>query len=119
MPRLSAAFVTGLLLAGCAAEDIPRNLGPVQVLPPAALTLNEQVAANAVAPILARKAPSVPTDTAVACTLTYASRGQIDALAQNSALGQTGLNDDIVTDILFTRGTRECMSENLIDRVLF
>ncbi|WP_335947440.1 hypothetical protein [Salipiger bermudensis] len=77
------------------------------------------VAGSAVAPILARKAPGVPTDIAVACTLDYASQGQLQALAENSALGQTELNDDIVTDILFTQGTRECMSDNLIDRVLF
>lgn len=61
----------------------------------------------------------MPTETAVACTIAYARQGQIEALAENSALGQTELNEDIVTDILFAQGTRECMSDNLIDRALF
>ncbi|MBY6003476.1 hypothetical protein KUV62_06140 [Salipiger bermudensis] len=117
MPRLSLTLLTGLLLAGCAGEEYPRD--PGRELLPRALTFKEQVAANAVAPILARKAPSVPTETAVGCTIAYARQGQIDALAENSALGQPELNDDIVTDILFAQGTRECMSDNLIDRVLF
>ncbi len=111
--RMAAAFRAGLavLVLGAAAG--------CSVISPPGDDLTLDVAATAMAPILARKAPGVPTDTAVACALSYATQGQLQALAQNSALGQPELSDDIVTDILFTRGTRECMSDNLIDRVLF
>ncbi|WP_236016709.1 hypothetical protein [Salipiger abyssi] len=77
-----------------------------------------ETARAAVAPVLMEKAPGVPTERAVDCTLEYATRGQIEALAQNSALGQPGLNDDIVTDILYTQGTRDCMRGGLIYEVL-
>ena len=115
----AASARTGLSLrAGLAVLILGAAAGCSVVSPPGD-DLMLDVAGSAVAPILARKAPGVPTDTAVACTLDYASQGQLQALAENSALGQTELNDDIVTDILFTQGTRECMSDNLIDRVLF
>ena len=116
--KAASAWKGGSLRAGLIALMLGAVAGCSVISPPGDdLTLS--VAGSAVTPILARKAPGVPTDTAVACTLSYATRGQLQALAQNSALGQPELSDDIVTDILFTRGTRECMSDNLIDRVLF
>lgn len=80
--------------------------------------LARETARAAVAPVLMEKAPGVPVERAVDCTLEYASQGQIEALAQNVALGQPGLNDDIVTDILYKQGTRDCMRGGLIYEVL-
>lgn len=97
MPRLSGVLLV-LAVSGCSL------LSPVEEN-----SLARETAAQAVAPVLARMAPGVPTERAVACTLDFASRGQIEALAMNSALARNELTDDIVTDILYKRGTRDCM----------
>lgn len=97
-----------LALTGCAVLQPAPDRGD----------LARETARAAVAPVLMEKAPGVPLERAVDCTLEYASRGQIEALAQNAALGQPGLNDDIVTDILYTQGTRDCMRGGPIYEVL-
>ena len=63
----------------------------------------------AVTPIMARKAPGTSPDRAVACILDYASKGQVEALSFNQATGQPALNDDIVMDILYKPGVRQCL----------
>ncbi|RAK21906.1 hypothetical protein ATI53_100362 [Salipiger aestuarii] len=105
-------MICSLMLAatvtGCA-DVVPRKVGQLQVLPPERLAFNEQVAFNAAAPILARMTPGIPTKKALRCVFEHAQTDQIQALAQNSALGQPDLNDDIVLDILYDEGTRFCL----------
>ncbi|MCR8548078.1 hypothetical protein M4578_09575 [Salipiger sp. P9] len=92
----------GMLLAGCSVlEPLPAG------------DLARETARDAVAPVLMEKAPGVEIGRAVDCTLDYASRGQIEALSLASASGQPELIDDIVTDILYKRGTRDCMRGGL------
>ena len=97
------------LLSGCALLQ-PEPVGTA---------LARETARSAVAPVVAKLAPGTPVDRAVDCVMSYASRGQVEALAQNSALGQPELNDDIVTDIIYTDGTRACPRGNPLHWLLF
>ncbi len=98
-----------MLALGACSDLLPRKVGQLQVLPPERLAFNEQVAANAATPILARMAPGVDTGKALRCMFEHAQTDQIQALAQNSALGQPALNDDIMLDILYDEGVRFCL----------
>lgn len=102
------ALASALALAGCA-DVVHRKVGQLQVLPPERLAFTQQVAANAATPILARMAPGIDTQKALRCMFEHAQTDQIQALAQNSALGQPALNDDIVLDILYDEDVRFCL----------
>lgn len=101
---MRVGLALGFLLSGCALIMPAPDRGDLAL----------ETARDAVAPVLAQKAPEVPIDRAVDCTMDYASRGQIEGLSLASANGQPELIDDIVTDILYTKGTRDCMRGGLL-----
>ena len=89
MPRLSGVLLV-LAVSGCSLLS-----------PGEENSLARETAAQAVAPVLARMAPGVPTERAVSCTLDFASRGQIEALAMNSALYNQGVANSAMVSTVF------------------
>ena len=70
--------------------------------------LARETAEAAITPVVAERIRGVPTTKAVRCILDNADRSQVNALAADNVQGRTGIADDIVTDVLFRDGTREC-----------